>query len=1005
MPFCGRCGERDVEDRFALGQVWSCRGCGGVNALEMTFCGRCGNRRGEVRQDDLRLVTSLFADISGFTTLADQLDVEELHAIINPLIAGLAGIAERYDGFIAKYAGDALLCLFGAPVSHEDDAQRALLAAIEMHAALPSLLESLGPQAGGLTIHIGVNTGRVVAGSVGSVAQADYSVLGDSVILAQRLESVCPSGQTYVGASTYELCKDEFDFEDVGELQLKGKLSVVQGFRLVGRRRAGTDTSRPLIGRETELAAVLAAVEDRGVAALVGEPGIGKSRLLAEVRVRATASGARWLPARCLSYGASLPYWPFVDLLRQALAVRVEDPVEEVLERLRERLPADLIDGAARMLGLTAEEMEPQAARQQVHDALAGMLSILSGGRPTVLAIEDVHWIDAASHEALAELIRVPGGVPLSVVLTSREEGREVAAGLAADAKTSALVDLQPLGPESVPLVASSVLGQPVAPGLVEVLLARSNGNALFVEELARSLREETRLIETSAGLDLPPGFDVASLPDTVERVFAARVDLLSGEDQQVLATCAVVGRVARHSLLSAVVGEDAREPLARLVDIGLLEAVVDSDEPAVNFHHALLQDVVYGRLLRKQKQQLHRRIADVGRQLYGDNDNTVELLARHLYLAGAGEEAVEPLLRAGRRAQRLFANDAAAEHLSRAVEILEQHRAGSPQLRDARLTLASVEEVRGCYDAALDLYDDERARSGDPRAWRGTLAVRRIQGEYAEVVDLFEQARAALELTSEQALPLWLETANALALQGRFSDAVMMLKTLLRLPSLVDESLRGEALTRLAWAESQLKMPTAADHATEAVTLLDEAGDLHRLVSALRVAGGICADEGNRSQATALLERGVAVAERIGMLVEAAGCLLNAGFLDLETDPRSAVPRFRAALDIFRRIGNIGGQCAALANLADALTRTGQLEEADDISSQALEIALRIGHQLGEADVLHTMAKGALARGRSDQAVELAERAAAVFAELDLGQQQAEALETAEQARSLAPA
>ena len=367
--------------------LWGCRSCGTPNEARMAFCVRCGSRRGVERADDLRLVTALFADISGFTTLADQLDAEDLHAVINPLIAGLAGIAERYGGFVAKYAGDALLCLFGAPVAHEDDAQRALLAAYEMQAGLPAMLASLGPAAKGLTIHIGVNTGKVVAGAVGSAAQNDYSVLGDSVILAQRLESVCPSGQTYVGESTRELCKDEFDFEDVGELQLKGKLTQVRAFRLVWRKRSGSDASRPLVGREQELATVLDSLRAGSAVLVSGEPGVGKSRLMAETRLRITGQGAWWLQMRCLSYGASLAYWPFIDLVRQALGLRVEDDASTVAERLRTTLPGEHVAGAARLLGQPVDELEPEAARRQVHDAISGMIGFLAGDRPITLAV------------------------------------------------------------------------------------------------------------------------------------------------------------------------------------------------------------------------------------------------------------------------------------------------------------------------------------------------------------------------------------------------------------------------------------------------------------------------------------------------------------------------------------------------------------------------------------------------------------------------------------------
>lgn len=945
-------------------------------------------------------MTALFADISGFTTLADQLDVEDLHAVINPLIAGLAGIAERYGGFVAKYAGDALLCLFGAPISHEDDAQRALLAALEMQSTLPTLLEPLGPQAGHLTIHIGVNTGKVVAGAVGSVAQADYSVLGDSVILAQRLESVCPPGQTYVGTSTRDRCAEEFDFEDLGDLQLKGKLHAVRALRLIGRRRVGTDTTRPLIGRGSELSAVLSTIERRGVVVVFGEPGVGKSRLLAEARLRATATDAMWLPMRCLSYGAGLPYWPFTDLLRQALGVRIEDPVEQVWERIDARLPGHLAAGAARLLGLQADVLDPQAARREIHEALAGMLKVVSGGRPVVMAVEDVHWIDSSSAEALGQLNRVPDGVALAIVCTSREEGRNTVELLFSGA-TITTVDLAPLSAEVTPLLAAAVLGAPVGPALAAALQERGGGNALFVQELALSLRESTRLVETSAGLDLPPGFDASSLPDTVGRVLAARIDLLEEPDAHVLSTCAAIGQVVRLSLLSAVLGSDPAEQLSRLTSAELLDTVLDSDEPAVSFHHNLLQEVVYSQLLRKHKKELHRLIADTGRALYGDTDNTVELLARHLYLAEAGLEAVDPLLRAGRRARQIYANDAAAEHLSRAVEVLEQHHPTSRLTLEARLSLAAVEEVRGCYDAALALYDLIRVGVGDPVAWRGSLAVRRMLGDYSSVVELFLSARDTLDTTAPPALPLWIETANSLALQGRFADAVMMLATLLRLPACTDGAVRGEALSRLAWAESQLKLPAAQRHAQDAVRLLEHADNPHLLVSALRVAGGIHADLGERQKATALLDRGVAVAERIGLTAEAAGCLVNAGFLDLEEDPAAAVPRFRSALDLFTLIGHQGGRCVALANIADALTRLNRMDEAGPAALEALGLAQRIGYQLAQADVLHTMARAALAVDDLSEAATLAEQAAALFGELDLKEQQQAAQRTAEQALS----
>lgn len=977
MPFCGHCGRRDEVERTLVGH-WGCRGCAGTNADAMVFCGRCGQRRGEDRPEDLRLVTSLFADISGFTTLADTLDVEELHAVINPLIGGLARIAERYDGFVAKYAGDALLCLFGAPTQHEDDAQRALLAAMEMQATLPSLLASLGPVASRLTIHVGVNTGKVVAGAVGSAAQHDYSVLGDSVILAQRLESVCPPGQTYVGESTRELCRGEFDFEDLGELQLKGKLTTVRGFRLVGRRRSGTDASRPLVGREAELGDLLSTVRASGTCVLVGEPGTGKSRLLAEARLRATAEGIRWLPVRCLSYGAALPYWPFTDLVRQALGLRVEDAVEDVLGRLSGALPPGVVAGAARLLGSPVDELEPEAARRQVHDALADMLRVLSGGRRLVLAVEDVHWIDSASADALAELIRTTD-LPLGVVLTSRREGRDRALSLAADAEVSREIALAALGPQDVPLVAAAVLGSPVAGHLTALLVERTRGNPLFVEELARSLSEDGALIATSAGLDLRPGFDTDALPDTVERVFAARVDSLPLAAASVLLVAAVIGRVIRQSLLEAVAAEEGTDlaPLADLVAAGLLDRVVEQDEPAVAFHHALLHDAVYGRLLKKQRRSLHRRVADVGRRLYGDGDETVDLLARHLYLAEAGEEAVSALLRAGRRAAHLYANDAAAEHLTRATELIDPC---SPQADEVLSELAHLLVLRGDYDAALVRFASLRARRCVPTDWSGEASVLRRQGRYAEAVDLLVEGLT--RFPDSEGLALVVELARSRLASGQPAAALGAVRQGLAVAGVAD---RARLLVELVGIEDDIGHPEfAVAHGRRALPFLRTPGQERELATALRLIGGAQRTLGDLEDAAATLVEAIALSERIGHVEEAAGALVNLAVVHSERGlSDEAVEAMSRAAAIFERLGHASGRAIAYGNLADLVLATGRADEALEWGQRSLELARRIDltRQVGFA--LVTIAEVQLARGRTAEADTTCRQARQVFVEM----------------------
>jgi adenylate cyclase len=929
----------------------------------MVFCGGCGAKSQPERAEEMRLVTALFADLSGFTTLADTLAVEDLHDVIRPLVAGLARIAERYGGFIEKYAGDALLVVFGAPVTHEDDAQRALLAALEMHATLPTLLAELGPDAAHLTIHIGVNTGRVISGRIGSEGSSDYAVLGDSVILAQRLESACPPGQTYVGASTYELTSEEFAYESVGPLTLKGKLEPVPAYRLLGRSTASS--RRPLVGRESEVGAVLDGLGG-AVTVLAGEPGAGKTRVLEEVRVRWSGP---WLATRCLSYGASLAYWPLAELVRQhAGAVAGHD------------------SGLRRLLGELAGG-DPETARREVHDAVVAWLSQHAGA---VLAVEDLHWADRSTLALLAEVVR--RRVPVTLLVTTRPEGVDAARTLSADAAT--VVTVGPLDAAGVAGVAASVLGGSVAPGLLALLQERARANALHVTELARALSESGTLVRTVEGWDLRPGADLAAVPSGIERVYAARLDALAPPAVALLQLASVIGRTVPLDLLRAVdETADLDTVLPVLLDAGMLEPAADG---RVAFSHALLQDVVYGRLLRKRRRELHRRVAETAVRMYGDADDVVGLLARHLYLADAREQAVEPLLRAGRRAASLYAHDEAAVHLERALEVLGP---ADPRRPAVTLELATAQELRGAYDEAQALYEAVTSQTDDAVAWTGLLAVLRARGEYDAVLEQLPDLLKRFSPRHTAALGVWREGANTLTAVGRVSDAVSLLRTALRLLPPAERVWRGQLLAQLANVESELNLHAdATRNADEAVALLDEHGSLRHLVRALRIAGGAWIFNGDSAAARLRLQRGAQVAERTGQLEEAAACLLNLGMCDLETDPAAASDSFRAALARFERLGLRSGEVQAHGNLADALLRTGDLDQADTHARHALDLASRIGHRPTYGDATLTRARIQLARGDS-AAVDTAEHAAQVFQEFDDHEEAVQALAVAEQA------
>ena len=930
---------------------WSCGSCGAENVPGTRFCGYCGTPVDAApAPEERRLITALFADLSGFTSLAERLDAEQLLEVIDPIVAALSSIVGRYDGHVEKYAGDALLALFGAPVAHDDDAERALRAALDMHTELALICERLPHDRRSLTLHVGVASGHGIARMLGSGARMDYAVLGDSVILAQRLESVAPAGETYVGETTHRLARHRFDLEPVGDLTLKGKREPVPAWRLLGEGSTLAGASGHLVGRERELRSVDEVLERGGMLALIGEPGVGKSRLAAEARARAESRGVRWMHARCLSYGAALAYWPYAELLRNA----PERPASPHLDRL---------------LGISSDvALEPEAYRRALHDDLAAWLGALAAERPTVLELEDVHWADESSLTLTAELAVLCSRVPLTLVLLTRPEGTARVREAAPDAH---VLELGPLGPAEVESLLTELLDE-LPPGLVATVHERTEGNPFFVEELARALAVGARADE---------------LPPTVEGVLAARIDLLAKPAAALLQTASVIGRRVPLSLLErvAVDVKDVAGAVDELVAGGFL--VPDRGLQRLTFNHALMHDAAYNRLLRRRRRDLHGRVAAEAEALYGAGEDSVELLARHLYLAEAGPKAVDYLLRAAERARGLDANDEAIVHLERALESAD----GDLEIA---LALADLRDLVGDYDEALRLYSEVRAGTGDLRAWRGAAATLRKQGRYDDALTLLDDAPDDLALRVERG---W-----TLSVAGRFEEAGAVLEEALANAGERDDGVVGHLLLQLARTETvRGRLGAALAHALDAERIFDAEQDLRGLTTALRIEGNVYAAVGRLENAAAALGRGLAIAERVGNVEEIGGCVVNLGLVELELgNLENAIELDRRAIAEFERIGHGSGRALAYGNLAEKLLQAGELDEALRYCDLALDVATDIGHAPTIADVQRTTARILLRQGKLTEAAERADAAAEVFRAMGADAEAEEALAVAESAR-----
>jgi class 3 adenylate cyclase/tetratricopeptide (TPR) repeat protein len=945
------------------------------------------------RPDERRLITALFADVSGFTTLADRLDPEQLIERMDPILERMGQIVERYEGHVSKYAGDAILAFFGAPIAHEDDAVRAVLAARDMHREVAEVVATLPDDVQHLTLHIGVNTGHVVTGFRGGQVRLDYSVLGDAVNVAQRLEAASSSGEIYVGESTYALARRALPLESVGELVVKGKPEPIRAWRVLddaesGSTNPGAAGDDVTYGRDAEIAEideVLAAVVagEPTMLALVGEPGVGKSRLLQEMQKRASAAGISWLSTRCLSYGAALTYRPYLDLVRQLAGVRTTDAVDEVRGRVTSFAESLGLADEAPFLVHAAGAPSPdlpaairdnaQALRHRLQDSIAAAVLTIAERGPLAVVIEDVHWMDAASLDLTELLVARSAGTPFCLAVTTRLEGTG-SVGRLAHASTSAhVLELAALDLDAAHQVAQAIVGGPLEPATLSDLVTRTRGNALFVQEVVRSLLDSRSLVPGAAGWTIHAGGATPDVPSTIESVLAARIDLLPRDAADVLQAASVIGRDVRLLMLRELVAL-SDESLDRVIELLLerqfLDRVVEADEPRLVFHHALVGDVAYGRLLRRRRREIHRRLVEVGLRLYGDGDDVVDLLARHAYLGGMGPDALPYIERAADRAGSLFANAEAMGYLEQAIGIVETDETLPGQLAELLMKRGELLDRTGRFVEAVDNYRRAYALSGDATAALAEASALWRNDQYAGCLALL----AAVErdhpaLSREQRASLSLTRARAMTVLGDVAGAIEVLSLAL------DDLLAAGGAGSVAEADLRVfrgrvgEMVNAHGDATSdleiAIEILERANDLPRLATALRTLGGVVDGAGGGDTALKILDRALAVARQVGHAEEIGATSINLGFALAERERQDeALAYLQEAATAFASMGRMSGVANAKVNQGDILIDLGRFDEANEVAMEALVLARETGHQRWYAGALAVLSQVALEQG-----------------------------------------
>ena len=715
--FCGKC-------RTKLSLI--CPQCDSENPPENAFCDQCGfdlkapkesppidfeepqsytpkyladkilNTRNAI-EGERKLVTVLFADVANYTAMAEKLDPEEVHQIMDGCFKILMDEIHKYEGTINQFTGDGVMALFGAPVAHEDHAQRACHAALSIQKAIGDYNEKVNKDCGAdFQMRIGINSGQVIVGSIGDDLRMDYTAVGDTTNLASRMESMAGPGTIYVSVNTQKLTRDFFEFKSLGKVEVKGKEDPREAFELIKtgevETRIGASVAKGLtrfVGRKNSMAALMNALDrvksgSGQVVGIVGEAGVGKSRLLLEMRSMLAPGEFRYLEGRCLQYGGSMIYLPVLDILRSYFEIKEGD--REFI--IKKKMAGKILDLDEKLKGVLSPfqellslkvddegftKLEPMEKRERAFEAVRDLLIRVSQEKPLVLAVEDLHWIDKTSQEFLGYLIGWLANARILLILLYRPEYTHQWGSKSYYTK----VGLDHLGTSSSSELIQAILEEEqVAPEITQLILNRAAGNPLFMEEFTHTLLENRSIERKDKEYVLSRKVADIQVPDTIQGIIAARMDRLEDNLKRTMQIASVIGRDFAFRILQTITG--MREELkAYLINLQGLELIYEKrlfPELEYIFKHALTQEVAYNSLLHKRRKEIHENIGKAIEEIYAERlEEFYEMLAYHYSKSENTQKAFLYLKLAGTKAMQSHSISEASRFYKQACGILDR--------------------------------------------------------------------------------------------------------------------------------------------------------------------------------------------------------------------------------------------------------------------------------------------------------------------------------------------
>ncbi len=950
-----------------------------------------------IPREERRRLTIFFADLSGFTRLSSELDPEEVREMVNICFERLNQPIVEHGGTIHKYEGDLIMALFGYPQGHEDDPERAVLTALSMMALMPGINDRLKsrlkvPTAVGL--HIGINTGLVVVGEIGSSAKMEHTVMGDAVNLASRLNDAAEDGEILVSETVYRQTEYLFDYDARPAIAVKGKAEPVRIYlpkaqrKSPGSKRGIAGLVTPMVGRDRELAIMAGALQelpaDRPRLVLIsGDAGLGKTRLLNEFKGRAAQDRADIviLEGICYPDKVNVPYGPFAPIIKQVLDVADDEPIPVVRERIRERgrkmgedilpylgmvLPVGPDDrGSDRSRYLEGKQLQQEIWRT-IKNVLAGM------GRPMILIIDDFHWIDPESLAFLDFLWVSRPMLPALTVLLSRPERdcpawRTVQQWRDKSGVDLRAVELSPLDDASIRELLNACLAASGADELTRSQIKdRCAGNPLFLEEIIKSLIEREAIRPASAAIRDRGAIDI---PDTLQALLTSRMDRLDPGTRDMLLASSVIGCAFDSRILEHICPTDETVfilNLAVLESAGFIRSQPMTGPSVYSFTHPLLQEAAYERLLKKQRRDLHRRIGVAAEILHADRiDEQTDFLAWHYGHGDDDRLAAAWLEKAGAKAKQNYANEEAIGYYRGLAERLKA--LDDPGLVLVHETLGDLAVLKGDYSKALAYYQEmavsARQNLDRARSHRKNAEVYYRQTRYDEALKALIEAEILtrggspaenLELTEIDNARSWIyhlqgDTDRAVEAGQRALARIERLtscgldQNVILIQSKIYNNLGNIHRRRGEFEAAKSSFQTGLDLAVK----IDDQRGIAVMQDNL---GIIASEQGDQDQAVKYFLESKAISMRIGDIqsIAIARCNLGLAYNYLGKYDQ-ALEEFKAYLKTSEEIGDRRCQVIAYSNQGTVHQQLAQNEAALEYFLKAS----RLGEEIGDKEQL----------------------------------------------------